>query len=163
MLSRHLNARAANLDFALLTQPSSSDFQLNSHFASITLPIGCYAGPNVWACSRPLNSRALRPRHISACSDDSASAMVDGVGRSLAGAVGRSASGFRQCMLSKCLVKRLAGGQSLRQCGMGHQTHAVVGVPHRARFASRATRQTHVRLLPQFPNNAIGNWCWGVW
>ena len=94
MPSRCLNPRATNLDFALLIQPSSSDFQLNSHFASITLTIGCYAGPNVWACSRPLNSCALEPSHISACSDASASVMIGGVGRSLAGAVGRSASGF---------------------------------------------------------------------
>ena len=68
--------------------------QLNSHFASDTLPIDCYAGPNVWACSRPLNSRALEPRHILACSDASASATVDGVGGSLVGAFGRSALGF---------------------------------------------------------------------
>ena len=47
----------------------------------------------MWACSRPRNSRALEPRHILACSDDSASVTIDGVGRSLAGAVGRSASG----------------------------------------------------------------------
>ena len=39
-------------------------------------------------CSRPRNSRVLEPCHISACSDDSASAMVDGIGTSLAGAVG---------------------------------------------------------------------------
>ena len=91
---RCLNPRATNLDFALLIQPSSSDFQLTSHFASITLPIGYYAGTNAWACSRPLNSRAPEPRHISACSDASASALVDGVVRSLAGAVERSASGL---------------------------------------------------------------------
>ena len=156
MHSRCLNPRATNLDFALLIQPSSSDFQMNSHFASITLPIGCYAGPNVWACSRPLNSRALEPRHISAYSDDSASAMVDGIGRSLVGAVGVSFR-CRQFMVSECLVKRLAGGQFLRQYGVGHQTHAVVRVPHRARFASLATRHTYVRLVPQFPNNAIGS------
>ena len=43
------------------------------------------------ACRRPRNSRVLESRQIAACSDDSASAKVDGVGTSLAGAVGRSA------------------------------------------------------------------------
>ena len=45
----------------------------------MTLPIGCYAGPNVLACSRPRNSRVLELRHTAACSDKSASATVDGV------------------------------------------------------------------------------------
>ena len=45
------------------------------------------------ACRRPRNSLVLESRQIAACSDDSASAKVDGVGTSLAGAVGRSASG----------------------------------------------------------------------
>ena len=93
MPSRCLNPRATYLDFALLIQPNSSDFQLDSHSASITLPIGYYAGPNVLDCSRPRNYRVLEPRHISACSDDSASETVGGIGTSLAGAVGRSASG----------------------------------------------------------------------
>ena len=91
--SRCLNPRATSLDFALLIQPNSSDLQVNSHFASITLPIGCYAGPNVLACRRLRNSRVLESRQIAACSDDSVSPKVDGVGTSLAGAVGRSASG----------------------------------------------------------------------
>ena len=39
--SRCLNPRATSLDFALLTQPNSSDFQLNNHLASMTLPVGC--------------------------------------------------------------------------------------------------------------------------
>ena len=55
----------------------------------MTLPIGCYPGPNVLACSRPRNSRVLESRRIAACSDDSASATVDGVGTSLAGTVGQ--------------------------------------------------------------------------
>ena len=93
MPSRCLNPLATNLDFAVLIQPNSSDFQLNSHFASMTLPVGCYARPNVLACSRPQNSRVLEQRQIAACSDDFASATVDGVSTSLAGAVGRSASG----------------------------------------------------------------------
>ena len=93
-ISSHcLNARAANLNFALLIQPNSSDFQLNSHFAPMTLPIGCYAGQNMLACSRPQNSRVLESRHIAACSDDSTSATVDGVGTSLAGVVESSALG----------------------------------------------------------------------
>ena len=140
-----LNPHATNLDFALLIQPNSSDFQLNRHFASITLPIDCYAGSNVLACSRPRNSHVLEPRHIAACFDDSALVMVDGIGTSLAGAVGRSASG---------------GGSSchpLCQCGMGHQAQSVGRFSHRARFTSRATRHTHVGLVPQFPNNARGD------
>ena len=42
--SRCLNPRATSLDSALLTQPNSSDFQLNNHLVSMTLPIGCYEG-----------------------------------------------------------------------------------------------------------------------
>ena len=91
---RCLNARVTNLDFAFLIQPSSLEFQLNSHFASIILPIDCYAGPNVWACSRPLNFLAVEPRNISACSNAFALEIVDGVARSLAGAVERYAPGF---------------------------------------------------------------------
>ena len=91
--SRCLNPRATSLDFALLTQPNSSDFQLNNHLTSITLPIGCYAGSNVLTYSRPRNFRALELRHTAACSDESAPAMVDEVGTSLAGAVRKSASG----------------------------------------------------------------------
>ena len=91
--SRCLNPRATNLDFALLIQSNSPDFQPNNHFASMTLPIGCYAGPNVLACSRPRNSRVLESRNIAACSDGSSSATVEGVGTTLARAVGRSASG----------------------------------------------------------------------
>ena len=44
----------------------------------------------MFAFSRLRNSRVLESRHIEACSDDSGSARVDGVGTSLARAVGRS-------------------------------------------------------------------------
>ena len=79
-------------EIAFITQPSSTDFQLNSYFASITLPISCYAGPKVWTCSNPLNSRTLDTRQISTCFDASASVTVDCFGKSLVGAVGRSIS-----------------------------------------------------------------------
>ena len=79
----------------------------------------------MWACSRPLNSRALEPRHISEFSDTSASAMVDEVGRSLAGAVGRSISAVGK----SCSLNALSKTSRVANCcanAMGHQTHAVV-------------------------------------
>ena len=61
-------------------------------------------------------------------------------------------------MLSEGPVERLAGGYPLCQSGMRHQAHAVERLPHRTRFALRATRHTHVGLVSQFSNNAVGDW-----
>ena len=68
-------------------------------------------------------------------------------------------------MLSDGLVNGLAVYQMFRQPGMFEyrcQTHAVVQILHGARLASRASRHAYVHFVPRFPNNAIGNWCWGV-
>ena len=155
---RCLNPHATSLHFAFITPPSSSDFELNSHFAFFTILIGCYTGSNVWDCSSLLKSCALGPRQISACSDAFASATVDGIGKIACGGSPEVDHSSRQFMLSECLVKGLVVRQFLRQPGMGHQTHAVVQVPHGTHLALHASRNAHVCLVPQFPNNAIGVW-----
>ena len=104
------------------------------------------------ACSRPRNSRVLESHHIAACSDDSALAMVDGVGTLLAGAV---RDGWRQFVFPEGFVERLAGGYPLCQSGMRDQAHAVQRLPHCTRFAPRVSRHAHVGLVSQLPNNAI--------
>ena len=47
-------------------------------------------------------------------------------------------------MLAEGLIERLAGGNPLRQSGMGHQAHVAGRLPHRSGFASGATK--HVAL-----------------
>ena len=73
----------------LLCDPGWST-SLTSGINGMTIHTHTHTGPKVWTCSSPLNSPALDLRQISACSDASASATVDGAHKSLAGALGRS-------------------------------------------------------------------------
>ena len=104
-------------------------------------------GRTCWPAGGRGTPSSLESRQIAACSDDSASAKVDGVGTSLAGAVGRSASGGGNIVLAEGLIERLAGGNPLRQSGMGHQAHVAGRLPHRSGFASDATKHVDIRLV----------------
>ena len=70
----------------------------------------------------------------------------------------------RQAMLSVALsmASQFASWFASRTCSdIGISPILWCRVLHGARLASRASRHARVRLVPQFPNNAIVDWCWG--
>ena len=71
---------------------------------------------------------------------------------------------LRQAMLLDGLVNGLAVHRLFcsRACSnIDIRSTLCLRVPHGARLALRESSHAHFRLMPQFPNNAVVDWCWG--